>query len=384
MIGQSVKLFTMRGIPVGIHYSWFIIFFLITFSLTVRFASEHAHWSLFEHYAVGIATSLLFFASILFHEFAHSLVALAKGIPVRSITLFVFGGVAQIGREPDQPMTEFHIAIAGPIASFLLAIGFGAIVHLSTGRMEHIGALARWLSSMNLVLAIFNLVPGFPLDGGRIFRAAIWRITGSLSKATKVAAGTGQGLGFAFIFFGIWTAFTVNWFSGLWMGFIGWFLLNAAQETVLQVGLRSAMSDLIAEDLMARDYPKVTGEISVAELIEQYILRTGQRSFLVSADGTFEGLVTLHQVKAVPQESRKTIRVRDAMTPATELRVVDPQTPIPQVLELMEGQDINQVPVTRGGKLMGCITRDHVLRMLHAKMELENATTKTTDAIGPS
>lgn len=378
MIGQSVQLFTMRGIPVGIHYSWFIIFFLMTFSLTGRFASEHVQWSLFEHYAVGIATSLLFFASILFHEFSHSLVALAKGIPVRSITLFVFGGVAQIGREPDHPMTEFQIAIAGPIASFLLAIGFGVIAHVSTGRMEHIEALAGWLSSINLVLAIFNLVPGFPLDGGRIFRAVIWRVTGNLTKATRIAAGTGQGLGFAFIFFGIWTAFTVNWFSGLWMGLIGWFLLNAAQETVLQVGLRSAMSGLVAEDIMARDYPRVTGELSVADLIEHYILKTGQRTFLVSADGMLEGLVTLHQVKAVPLEGRNEIRVRDAMTPATELRVVDPQTPIPQVLELMEGQDINQVPVTRGGRLLGCITRDHVLRMLHAKMELETATAQST------
>ncbi|MCA9474133.1 MAG: site-2 protease family protein, partial [Nitrospira sp.] len=374
----------MRGIPVGLHYSWFIIFFLITFSLTARFASEHAHWSLFEHYAVGIATSLLFFSSILFHEFAHSLVALAKGIPVRSITLFVFGGVAQIGREPDHPMTEFQIAIAGPIASALLAIGFGAIVQVSTGRMEHIEALAGWLSAINLVLAIFNLLPGFPLDGGRIFRAAIWRVTGSLSKATKVAARTGEGLGFAFIFFGIWTAFTVNWFSGLWMGFIGWFLLNAAQETVLRVGLRSAMSDIIAEDIMARNYPKVNGEISLTELIDQHILRTGQRTFLVLADGTLEGLVTLHQVKAVPLTGRNEVRVRDAMTPATELRVVDPQTPITQVLELMEEQDINQVPVTRGGRLLGCITRDHVLRMLLTKMELENATAKSTDEIGTS
>jgi Zn-dependent protease len=166
MIGQSVKLTRIRGIDVGVHYSWFIVFALITFSLTARFASEHPHWALAEHYLVGIATSLLFFSSILVHELAHSFVALAKGIPVRSITLFVFGGVAQIGREPDRPMTEFQIAIAGPLASALLAVGFGAIAYLADDQFEHLSALAGWLSSINLMLALFNLVPGFPLDGG--------------------------------------------------------------------------------------------------------------------------------------------------------------------------------------------------------------------------
>ncbi len=373
MIGQSVKLFTIRGIPVGIHYSWFIIFFLITFSLTFRFATEYAHWSGFEHYAVGIATSLLFFASILFHEFAHSLVALAKGIPVRSITLFVFGGVAQIGREPDHPMTEFQIAIAGPIASFLLAVGFGVVGYAAAGRVEHIESLAGWLSAINLVLAIFNLVPGFPLDGGRIFRAAVWHVTGSLTKATRVAAGSGQAIGFVFIFFGIWTAFTVNWFGGLWMGLIGWFLLNAAQETVLQVGLRSAMSGLVAEDIMSRDYPKVSPELSVADLIEQYILKTGRRTYLVTTDGRLEGMVTLHQVKAVPVDRRQETRIQEAMTPASTLRTVGARTPITEVLELMEGKDINQMPVIDEGRLMGLITREHVLRMLSTKLELESS-----------
>lgn len=370
MIGQSVKLTTVRGIDVGVHYSWFIIFFLITFSLTGRFAAEHPRWTQAEHYAVGILTSLLFFSSILLHELAHSFVALAKGIPVRSITLFVFGGVAQIGREPDRPMTEFQIAIAGPIASALLAVGFGAVAHLAGDEFERISALAGWLSSINLMLALFNLVPGFPLDGGRIFRALLWRVTGNLATATRIAAGTGQTVGYAFMLVGIWTMFTVSWFNGLWLVFIGWFLLSAAQESVLQMSLRSALSGLRAEDIMARDCPTVSGQLSLADLVHEHILRTGRRCFLVSRNGRLEGLVTLHQVKAVPQERWGDSFVVQAMTPMDRLYAVAPETAILDVLRGMEQHDVNQVPVTQDGRLLGMITRDHLLRVLYANLEL--------------
>ena len=371
MIGQSVRLTSIRGIEVGIHYSWFIIFFLITFSLTARFSVQHPQWTLFEHYTVGIATSLLFFASILVHELAHSFVALAKRIPVRSITLFVFGGVAQIGREADRPMTEFQIAVAGPIASALLAVGFGVVAHAAGDQHEHLTALAGWLSSINLLLALFNLVPGFPLDGGRIFRAALWHITGNLAKATRIAAWTGQAVGYTFIVFGIWTGFTANWFGGLWIAFIGWFLLNAAQESVVQVSVRSALTGLVAEDVMARDCPTVSGDMSLADLVSRYILRTGQRCFLVATDGRLDGLVTLHQIKAVPQERWPQMPVREAMAPSTNVRVVAPETPVLEILQVMEGEDINQVPVATRGRLLGIVTRDHLLRVLATQMELD-------------
>ncbi|MDP3090588.1 MAG: site-2 protease family protein [Nitrospira sp.] len=373
MIGQSVKLTTIRGIEIGVHYSWFIIFFLITFSLTGRFASAHPRWTQSEHYAVGILTSLLFFSSILLHELAHSFVALAKGIPVRSITLFVFGGVAQIGREPDRPLTEFQIAVAGPMASALLAAGFWTIASLAGDEFERISALAGWLASINLMLTLFNLVPGFPLDGGRIFRAILWHFTGSLSKATRIAAGTGQTVGYAFMVIGIWTGFTVNWFNGMWLAFIGWFLLNAAQESVVQVSVRSALTGLVAEDVMARDCPAVTGRMSLAALVQEHIFKTGQRCFLVTDGSRLDGLVTLHQVKAVPQERWSEVSVAEAMTPPATVRTVAPGTPILNVLQILEGEDINQVPVVAGDRLLGLITRDHLLRVLAAKMELDDS-----------
>jgi Zn-dependent protease len=371
MIGQSVRLTTIRGIEVGLHYSWFIIFFLITFSLTTRFASEHPHWTTVEHYTVAIATSLLFFGSIFLHELAHSFVALAKGIHVRSITLFAFGGVAQIGREPDRPLTEFQIAVAGPIASALLAVGFWLVSSLAGDQFEHVAALGGWLASINLMLAIFNLVPGFPLDGGRILRAVLWHGTGSFSKATRIAAGSGQIIGYGLIVGGIWTGLvTGNWFSGLWLAFIGWFLRNAAQESVLQVSLSSVLTGVRAEDIMTRDCPTVSGRMRLAELVQEHILKTGQRCFVVAEGGRLEGLVTLHQIKAVPQSRWTDVSVGEAMTPLAKLRVVAPETPISEVLRTMEGRDINQVPVAKGGQFVGLLTRDHILRVLSTKMEL--------------
>ncbi|MEO8046098.1 MAG: site-2 protease family protein [Nitrospirota bacterium] len=371
MIGQSLRLTTIRSIEVGLHYSWFIIFFLITFSLTTRFASEHPHWTTAEHYTVAIATSLLFFASILLHELAHSFVALAKGIPVRSITLFAFGGVAQIGREPDRPLTEFQIAVAGPIASAVLAVGFWFVSHLAGDQFEHVAALGGWLASINLMLAVFNLVPGFPLDGGRIFRAAIWHYTGSFSKATRIAAGSGQIIGYALIVGGIWMGLiTGNWFSGLWLAFIGWFLRNAAQESVQQMSVQSALSGLVAEDIMARDCPTVSGQLSLTDLVQEHILRMGRRCFLVLQNGRLEGLITLHQVKAVPQERWSDSVVAQAMTPIDRLQAVAPETPLTDVLGVMEQHDVNQVPVTQAGQLLGMITRDHLLRVLTANAEL--------------
>ncbi|MCC6964992.1 MAG: site-2 protease family protein [Nitrospira sp.] len=370
MIGQSVKVTTIRGIDVGVHYSWFIILFLLTFSLTARFASEHPHWTLAEHYAVGVATSLLYFLSILLHELAHSFVALAKGIPVRAITLFVFGGVAQIGREPDRPLTEFQIAVAGPVASALLSFGFWIIASVAGDQFERVGALAGWLSSINLVLALFNLVPGFPLDGGRIFRAALWQMSGSLSTATRIAAGTGQAVGYAFIFFGIWTGFTGTWFSGLWMAFIGWFLLNAAQESVVQVSIRSVLSGLKAEDVMSRESPVVSGDRSLADLVEREILRTGRRCFLVSFDSRIEGLVTMHEVKGVPRDQWNRTTIREVMTPLAMMQVVAPDTPVLTILQVMEREDINQVPVMKSGDLLGMITRDRLLQVLSAHVEI--------------
>ncbi len=222
------------GIPLYLHPSWFIIFLLITLSLRTQFTSQHPGWTPAQHWALGIITSILFFGSVVFHELSHSVVAMHYRIPVKSITLFVFGGLASIQREPEKASQEFNIAIAGPLSSLFLAGCFFLVARYFKGD-EMVVAAAKWLWEINLLLALFNLLPGFPLDGGRIFRGIVWAISGNFTKATRIASNAGRLLAYLMIFAGIWQALNGNWVGGLWTAFIGWFLLSAAQESFAQV-----------------------------------------------------------------------------------------------------------------------------------------------------
>src|SRR6202162_299737 len=224
--GSSLRIGRILGIPIYLHASWVIIFVLITLSLAMQFTQEHPQWTSAQHWSVGVVTSLLFFASVLFHELSHSVVALAYKIRVISIALFVFGGVARIGREPAKAIQEFNIAIAGPLASLFLAAGFYSLT-LFFPYAEMTGALAVWLWQTNAALALFNLLPGFPLDGGRIFRAVVWGVTKDFSRATKIAGTSGKIVAYGMILFGAGVAMRGQWSSGLWLAFIGWFLRNA-------------------------------------------------------------------------------------------------------------------------------------------------------------
>lgn len=266
------------GIPIYVHPSWFVIFALITFSLATQFTQQHPRWSHAQHWSLGILTSLLFFGSVVFHELAHSAVATRYRIPVASITLFVFGGIARIGREPDNAKQEFNIAIAGPLSSYFLSGVFFLVLRLFP-QSEMLGALAFWLAWVNFGLTTFNLVPGFPLDGGRLFRALVWGITHSYERATRLAARIGRLIAYAMIVFGSWHALSGDFIGGLWIAFIGWFLLTAAQESVAQVAVRTALAGLRASDVMSHEIPTVGREISLEEYGQQ-ILRTGRRCHL--------------------------------------------------------------------------------------------------------
>src|SRR5260370_15606763 len=237
------------GIPIYLDASWLLIFGLITYELAMNFRQLHPQWTPNEHWSLGILTSLLFFGSVLFHELAHSVVALRYKIPVHSITLFIFGGVARIGREPSKPLQEFNIAVAGPLASFFLSGVFGTMMLLFPSD-QMVGALAKILGGSNFILAAFNLAPGFPLDGGRIFRAIIWGITKDFSRATLIAGSYGQVVAYALMGIGGYKAFYKNdWYSGLWLGGIGLYLLNAAQQSIAQMTIRDALAGLHASDV---------------------------------------------------------------------------------------------------------------------------------------
>ncbi len=370
MFTHTIRLGRILGIPVGLHYSWFIVFVLVTLSLVAQFATEHPEWASGISYSLGVVTSLLLFLSVLLHELGHSVVALRKGIRVRAITLFVFGGVAQIEREPSRPRDEFHIAVAGPVVSFLLAGVFSGFSRGVEALSEPLHVLGQWLGRINFLLAAFNLIPGFPLDGGRILRAALWRATGSYDRGTRLASAAGQGIAYLFIVAGVWIAFSGNFVSGLWMGFIGWFLLSAAQATVAQLDVRRLLRGIRAVEAMTTDCLILSRGMSVAELVEEHLLRTGRRCALVVEGDRLVGLITLHQVRRVPRSEWAVTPLEAVAIPEAELHAVPPEMELVDVLALMDDRNVNQVPVVRDGRVVGLLGREQLMHVIRTRLEL--------------
>lgn len=366
---SSIRFGRLFGIEIGAHVSWLIIVTLVTLSLAGHFDATQPAWTPTMRWAAALITSTLFFVSVVVHELAHSLVARRYGIPVREITLFLFGGVSQIESEAKRPAQEVWIAIVGPLSSAALA---GALlgVHVLAGARTFVGAVAGWLASINLALAIFNLLPAFPLDGGRVMRGVLWWRTGDQRRATRVAAGAGRLLAIGLILFGIWMFFQPGrGFSGLWMAFIGWFLLDAARAGAAQVEMRHALRGVTAADLMTRDVPQVPGELPLERFVNEHMLPTGRRCFLVTEGGRVRGLVTAADLRAVEREQWAQRTVADVMQPFDRLRWVGPGTDAVRLLEIMGGGEVNQLPVMSDGRLEGIVSREHLLRMLTTRME---------------
>jgi len=364
---SGFRLGRIIGIPVYVHSSWFLIFFLITLTLGTQFTAQHPGWTQTQHWMLGVITSLLFFASLLFHELSHSVVALHYRIPVQSITLFVFGGLARIGREPSSAKQEFNIAIAGPIASFFLAAGFWFASITFRGN-DMVLAASGWLAWINLTLAVFNLVPGFPLDGGRILRALAWGVTKDFTRATWIASTAGKAFAYSMIVIGIVVALKGNWVSGLWTAFIGWFLRDAAQESYAQVAIRNTLTGVRAGDIMSQDVPTVARDISLEEYVHE-VLRTGRRCHIVLGSGTPVGLVTLHAIRTVPRDEWANTSIQAVMLPIDRIQWASPEEPVLGVLERMQSVDINQMPVVSEGHIVGMIARDAILRVLQTRMQ---------------
>ncbi len=374
----GLKIGRILGIPIYLHASWVIIFFLITFSLAMQFTQEHPRWSATQHWTVGIVTSLLFFASVLFHELAHSVVAQHYKIQVVSITLFIFGGVARIGREPSKAIQEFNIAVAGPLASFFLYGVFYGLTRIFP-YSEMLGALAAWLAFINVRLASFNLIPGFPLDGGRIFRAIVWGSTKNYVRATRIAGTSGKLVAYGIILYGAWHAMRGEWSAGLWLVFIGWFLLNAAQESVAQVAIRETLAGLSAADVMSHEVPAVEGHITLEEYGAE-VLRTGRRCHLVLNDGRLVGMMNVHSLNAVPRNERAHNSVQSAMIPREKILWTSPDEPLLRLLERLLSADVNQMPVVSGSgdgapQIVGMVTRDSILRVMQTRSELGSLAT---------
>ncbi len=360
----------VAGIELLVDYSWLLIFALVTFSLAQQFAAGEGVLGVDAWFAAALV-SLVFFASILLHELGHSLTAQRLGIRVRSITLFLFGGVAELSSEAKRPREEIVVALAGPLVSVLLGLVF---LGLATGVGEAGGLTGRglgWLGRINLMLAAFNVVPGFPLDGGRVLRGVLWSISGDFTRATRVAGACGAI--FAWILMGMGALGAIlggQLVGGIWFVLIGWFLLSAARATVGQEALQRALARVWVRDtLVSVSAALLSGDESVAEVLDTMVLRQGRRTFfVVDPDGRLNGLVTLRELAQTPPVERATTPVARVMLAAEQLAVVSPADSGHAALSRMVELGVNQLPVLSEGRLVGAVTREALLGVVRAHL----------------
>ncbi len=368
MNGGTLRVGRVLGVDIRLDYSWFIIFVLVAWSLAAGYLPQaHPGWGPVTYWLMGIATSLLFFVSVLIHELAHSTVSRLQGVPVHDITLFIFGGASHISGEPRRPRDEFFMAVVGPLSSLLLAALLGALWWTSLSWEGAFHATFGWLARINLILGLFNLVPGFPLDGGRVLRAIIWRTTGDLKRATRIVANVGAGVAYLFIFWGVFQIFSGDWASGLWIAFIGWFLKDAAGQSYQAVALRDVLTGHTAREIMMTDCPSLPRTLTLDAVVEHVVLPSGRRCFPVEEEGRLYGLLTLHNIRDVARERWTTTHVQDVMIPLERVKTARPDEELTAIMERMAEDNVNQLPVMTDGHLDGIVARDNLLWFLQLR-----------------
>ena len=358
------KIGTIMGIPIRVHFSWFIIFGLITWSLsTFYFPQAAPDLPAASYWVKGVLAALLFFASVGFHELAHSFVAKKYKISIESITLFIFGGVAQMKGEPPHPKAEFRIAIAGPLSSFFLSALFFFLSMTAAGGIK---ALFSYLAQINLIIGAFNLIPGFPMDGGRVLRSAIWMQKKDFYYATRKASSIGQQIALFFIFFGLFSLFT-RMPGGLWLMLIGWFLYTAAQSSYQQSTLQESLSGIKVRDIMVKDIVTLSSSMTVDEAVNGYFLRYGYGGFPVIDDGGFLGIITLKEVKEVPRADWPRVTVGSVFVTHARKWEVSSEDDVMHALEAMIREDKGRLVIIENNRLSGLITRNGIARYVQIK-----------------
>lgn len=392
---SGFKVGSLFGINIYIDWSWILIFLLVTWNLAgAVFPSLHPDWGTGLNIALGIAASLLFFLSILAHELAHSLVAKARGLPVRRITLFFFGGVSNIEREPPSPKTEFLMAIVGPLTSILLGIVFlwlgrQNINGMNTGLenpeqllrgLDPLSTMLLWLGPINILIGLFNLVPGFPLDGGRILRSAFWAMMDDFRKATRWSTIIGQGFGWLMILAGIAMIFgaTIPLLgtgigNGIWFAFIGWFLVNAAAQSYQQVLIEDMLEDVPVTRLMRETAPAVSPNMPLSAFVYDHVMRGDERAFPVMDGERLLGVVYVENLREVDRSHWDTTTVKEVMTPEKELEVVTPREDAMDAFQKLARKEMRQIPVVQNGELVGMLRRRDILRWLQVHSEMMNS-----------
>ncbi|MBI2723958.1 MAG: site-2 protease family protein [Chloroflexi bacterium] len=371
-MGNSFKFGRLFGVEIGVHWSWVLIFGVVTWSFATGVLKEfYPGWSEQQRWIGGAFVAGIFFVSVLAHELSHAIVSNRNGLPVRTITLFVFGGVANLTKEPESPGLEFRIAIVGPATSLALGVLFAALWFGLRDVNEGVAGISANLALINASLAVFNMLPGFPLDGGRVFRSIIWHRNRNRLRATRTASRVGEAIAYGMMGLGLFMTVTFGDFSGIWLLFIGFFLRNASVGSYEQLAMETALRGVTVSQVMQEDVAKVAPDVSLEDLVHQQVFVHGARAFAVMAAGDFAGLVTLTDIRKQPREAWATTSVYRAMTPATQLHTVSPGDSLTSALQLMALHDVNQVPVVRGRELMGMVTRADLMRFIQTRRELE-------------
>ncbi len=385
---NSWRIGKIMGIDIAIDASWFIIAFLLVYTLGfLQFPQDLHPRSFFARadavsIALGVAACLLLFGSVLAHELSHSWMAIQRGIPVTRITLFIFGGVAEIAAEPDRAATEFLIAIMGPLMSLALAAVFGAawLWLRVVDSAQFLGVsltplilLSSLLAQVNGQLALFNLAPGFPLDGGRVFRAIVWGATHDIRRATRWASRAGQLIALILVGIGAWLFLTDLNIGGIWFALIGFFLWNAAGEGYRQTDLLETLRGVTVGQLMTRTVETVSPNLTLTEFVDQHLLPKRDQTFAVSSDSDFEGLIGIDHVRRVPRPQWNMQRVRDAMTPRAAMETLSPDQPAAVAMTKLSSTDATELPVIEAGRLAGFLGRAELSRFLRLKPESKRA-----------
>jgi Zn-dependent protease/CBS domain-containing protein len=372
------RIANVGGIDIKVHWSWLLVLLLFTTQLaTLYFPTNLPGQGAVTYWVLGLIASMMLFASVLLHELSHSFTARARGYKVHDIVLFIFGGVSNIEEEAKEPGDEFLIAVVGPLTSIVLAVIFYLLAQTIGPPVRRVGAgaaaILQYLAWINFLLGLFNLIPGFPLDGGRVLRSIIWGITRNFQRATQIAGFVGQLVAYGFIFWGLFQTFVSNdLLGGLWIAFIGWFLLNAAQQSVSGVAVREMLRGVTVGQVMEPPPPVVAPDMTLAQALTQYILPYNLRAVPVAQDGRPIGIITLGDIKDLPQEQWGAATVGQVMTGPEKLRVTTPQDSLERAMRLLGEGDFDQLPVVdASGRLVGMLSRARILRWMQIRDELK-------------
>jgi Zn-dependent protease/predicted transcriptional regulator len=383
-MGTSIRLGKVFGVEIGIHWSWIFIFFIVTWSFAAGVFEEfYPEWSTGQRWVGDAFVAAVFFLSVLVHELSHAIVSNRNGLPVKTITLFVFGGVANLSKEPDSAGLEFKIAVVGPLTSLGLGVIFAALWAALYNVNDGVAGICANLALINVSLAVFNMLPGFPLDGGRVFRSIVWSRNRNRLRATRTASVVGEWIAYGVMAIGIVETLFVG-LGGLWLLLIGFFLKNAAQGSYEQLLLETTLSGIHARDVMKKDFNTVAPDVNIEELVQDYVLKRNARCFAVIAAGDFAGLVTLTDIRNLEREEWARTSVYRAMTPRSRLHTVSPDEDMSAVLQLMAQHDVNQVPVVWGREIVGMLERGDVMRFIQLRRDLDERTAASGQPDAPN